>query len=177
LLNQTPLALDIDPVQARPQQSISVRAAWTDSSAAPARLQLDVLQNEKLLQTHWLDLDAGRQGTAALPGLDAGDYELCLHAPQQLSPDLRCPLQVAADYSVEMADLSGDREALKRLATLGGGAALDVENLQSLPARLQAVARQRGDIQEPLWNSGYLFLFVIACLCAEWGLRKGVGLA
>ena len=47
-----------------------------------------------------------------------------------------------------------------------------------LPDRLTAVADNRPRITElSLWDSPYLFVFVLACLGAEWGLRKRFGLA
>ena len=47
-----------------------------------------------------------------------------------------------------------------------------------LPELLQgARERQSKVVEVRLWDSGYLFLFVAACLSAEWALRKRFGLA
>ena len=44
--------------------------------------------------------------------------------------------------------------------------------------RLRVVAERRPRYAEQrLWDSPYLFVFVVACLAAEWAARKRLGLA
>ena len=46
------------------------------------------------------------------------------------------------------------------------------------PARLDTIRQRQSRLVEyPLWDSPYLFIFVLACLSTEWALRKKFGLA
>lgn len=121
-----------------------------------------------------------------LSGLPAGDYDLRITTPATStaqpttapSAAIHCPLHIAPDFTAELADVTGDRAALRRIAEISGGAPLSLETVSTLPDRLAAAVHEVAHNTEiPLWDSKYLFLFVLACLAAEWGLRKGFGLA
>jgi len=60
-----------------------------------------------------------------------------------------------------------------------GGQTLRIDQVGQIPERLAAAAADnRPAVNElPLWDSPWLFLFVVACLGVEWGLRKRFGLA
>jgi uncharacterized membrane protein len=83
--------------------------------------------------------------------------------------------QPAAD---EFARLEPDREFLKTIASRTKGEIVDGENLASFVAGLSS---KSAPITEPwtspLWHSPLYFLIAIACLAAEWGLRRVNGLA
>jgi uncharacterized membrane protein len=83
--------------------------------------------------------------------------------------------QPAAD---EFARLEPDREFLKMVASRTRGEVIDGANLASFVAGLSA---RGAPITEPwtspLWHQPAFFLFAIACLLAEWGLRRVNGLA
>jgi hypothetical protein len=50
--------------------------------------------------------------------------------------------------------------------------------LASLPDRIaQAHASDIRVTDHPLWDSPWLFLFVLACFAVEWAMRKRLGLA
>ena len=78
-----------------------------------------------------------------------------------------------------MRDLSGDEEFLrKKLSQPSGGAYLPLEQVGLLPERIDAIRNTSQQFtRRPLWNSPLLYTFVLACLAAEWGLRKRLGLA
>ena len=79
---------------------------------------------------------------------------------------------------LEPADITGDRASLARLADSSGGQMMSLETISNLPDRLGEIQnRQASPATLRLWDSAYLFLFVVACLVAEWSLRKRVGLA
>ena len=83
--------------------------------------------------------------------------------------------QPAAD---EFAHLQPNRYYLKTIATQTHGEVVDGENLAAFVATLPT----RGvPITEPwtspLWHQPLYFLIAIACLLAEWGLRRIHGLA
>jgi hypothetical protein len=78
----------------------------------------------------------------------------------------------------ELADLTGDESALRRLAEASGGQYLRLDQVNLLPKRLSNI---QDDASQPveirLWDGGYLYGLVLGCLAAEWGLRKRFGLA
>jgi hypothetical protein len=83
--------------------------------------------------------------------------------------------QPAAD---EFARLEPDRDYLKALAAKTGGEVVDGEFLDSFVTRL---ASKDAPITEPwtapLWHHPLYFLVALACLAAEWGVRRVNGLA
>jgi uncharacterized membrane protein len=83
--------------------------------------------------------------------------------------------QPAAD---EFARLEPDREFLKKLATQTHGELVDGEGL---PSFVSSLSSRSAPITEPwtspLWHHPLYFLIAIACLAAEWGLRRVNGLA
>jgi uncharacterized membrane protein len=83
--------------------------------------------------------------------------------------------QSAAD---EFARLEPDREFLKTIASRTKGELVDGKNLASFVAGLSS---KSAPITEPwtspLWHNPLYFLIAIACLAAEWGLRRVNGLA
>jgi hypothetical protein len=83
--------------------------------------------------------------------------------------------QPAAD---EFARLEPNREFLKTIASQTQGELVDSDNLASFVASLSS---RSAPITEPwtspLWHQPLYFLVAIACLLAEWGLRRVNGLA
>ena len=83
--------------------------------------------------------------------------------------------QPAAD---EFARLEPDREFLKTLARKTKGEVVDGSKLDSF---VTGLASKDAPITEPwtapLWHHPLYFLIAIACLAAEWGLRRVNGLA
>jgi hypothetical protein len=83
--------------------------------------------------------------------------------------------QPAAD---EFARLEPDREFLKSIASRTHGELVDGESLASFVASLSTrSAPITESLQRPLWHTPLYFLIAIACLAAEWGLRRVNGLA
>ena len=77
-----------------------------------------------------------------------------------------------------MANVSGDDGVLRRIAQSSGGEFLTLDQLPELPRLLARTSDNRSRYSElPLWDSPFLFLFVVACFGAEWALRKRFGLA
>jgi hypothetical protein len=92
--------------------------------------------------------------------------------------ELTLPLKIERSSEAEMADLSGDRDFLQRLAEASGGTCINLDQIDTLPRLVSdARLRQPRTAETALWDSAYLFLFVISCLTAEWALRKRLGLA
>ena len=82
--------------------------------------------------------------------------------------------QPAAD---EFARMEPDREWLESIATRTKGEMVDGDRLQAFVSSLSS---RDAPINEPwispLWHQPLYFLIAIACLAAEWGLRRVHGL-
>ena len=128
---------------------------------------------------------SGRYG-ATLSDLNSGQYELRLTTGDDFVPPPRLIVRVAQGSAGvanrELTDLSGDERTLRQIADSTGGQYLTLDQITTLPARL-ATLRERHQYEQsatseyPLWNSPYLFLFVLSGLSLEWALRKRIGLA
>jgi len=106
--------------------------------------------------------------------LPAGEYHLS--AAGAIQPELS--VRVAPSAEAELANLNGDERLLRRLAESTGGTSIGPDQLPDLPAQLAAQSAEHPQIAElRLWDSPYLFAFVLACLALEWAMRKQAGLA
>ncbi|HEV8606179.1 MAG TPA: hypothetical protein VGQ99_12475 [Tepidisphaeraceae bacterium] len=185
-LASEPLSLDLEKVVAEPEESIRVRARLTTRKPAagfPKELQLSIMQNEEEFRSEKLSaIGAEGDGRYAgeLSGLPEGQYDVKVWAPigDGSVTELTLPLKIERNSEAEMADLSGDRDFLQRLADASGGACINLDQIDTLPRLVSdARLRQPRTAEIDLWDSAYLFLFVISCLTAEWALRKRLGLA
>ncbi len=77
----------------------------------------------------------------------------------------------------EFRELKPNRELLARLAEETGGelvAANDLDRfVATLPTRRVAISEP---YVAPAWHQAWVFLLAIACLTAEWGIRRWNGL-
>jgi hypothetical protein len=77
----------------------------------------------------------------------------------------------------EFHDLRSNRALLERLASATGGQVVkssDVQSLvESLPTRKAAITEP---YVRPVWHQPWVFLLAIACVTAEWGLRRWKGM-
>jgi hypothetical protein len=193
-LTSGPLSLDADDVMVRPGEPIRVRARlaphepaaedqWVAAEPIPQRLELSVQQFGQTIRTEMLEAVAeARDGryAATLEGLPEGEYHLNVSYIDPVGTDVSVslPLKVERDTLPELADLSGDETYLRRLAADSGGKFLYLEQINQLPRLIEEVrARRPRLVERRLWDSGWLFIFVLSCLTAEWALRKRVGLA
>ncbi len=180
------LSLDVDRVSIEPGQSVHVRARVLDGQGKPSQAgeqRVEVMNEGRVLRTVMLTL-AGASGSGryegAVSGLPEGTYTLKLvdPVPSAEAASVSLSLRVHRSDEAEMADLSSDYAFLSRLALSSGGQLMSLEQVGLLPEALDHVDRQRSLRAElPLWDSGWLFVFVLACLGCEWGLRKRFGLS
>jgi hypothetical protein len=183
------LHLDVDDIAPEPQQPVTVRARVLDAYGEPLDAATQMLEIRKPGGEHVRDVTLNSLGEgsgryqATINDLDAGDYVLHVEAPEdpstEIPPDpIELPLRVAARYEAELADVSGDDQLLRSIANASGGQFLTLEQLNTLPARLDTIRQRQSRLVEyPLWDSPYLFVLVLACLSTEWALRKKFGLA
>ncbi len=85
---------------------------------------------------------------------------------------------VADPAAAEFQTLRPNLGLLERLAKETGGELVDADGLDafvaSLPNRKTPVTERR---IFPLWHQPWLFVFALACLIGEWGIRRWKGLA
>ncbi len=78
----------------------------------------------------------------------------------------------------EYHSLAPDRAAMEALAKQTGGKVVEAAEL---PALVKELPSMRMPVVEhwskPLWHTPVVFLFALACLIGEWGLRRSRGLA
>ncbi len=74
--------------------------------------------------------------------------------------------------------LAPNRALMEQLARKTGGEVITVDRLEKfardIPSRKAPITETT---TEPLWHTGGMFLFAIACFLGEWGLRRRSGLA
>jgi hypothetical protein len=178
------MALDIDNISPTPNQPVHIRARILDAQGRPAiEENSPSIRVEKagaevmtvLLRPATPQVDTGRY-VVDLPGLPRGDYDVRLMLGPQPTK-LAAPLHVEVNYDTEMTDVSGDDGNLRRLADASGGEFLRLDQIRDLPQKLSAARERRPQsIEYPLWDSPYLFLFILGCLGGEWAMRKQFGL-
>lgn len=173
------LSLDIGKAAVAPGEAIDVRVKLLDAAGGAARTpsaELRVLRGGATVRTQTIAPSEAAPGRCAgtLMGLPAGTYTLEARVDDQV---VQYPLHVVRQYEAELEDPSGDRAALERIVTASGGRLMSLEQLRELPALLTGVASDARPVTLRLWDSSYLFAFVVACFAAEWAMRKRLGLA
>ncbi|HTL29147.1 MAG TPA: hypothetical protein VL282_08000 [Tepidisphaeraceae bacterium] len=166
------IAFDVDRLSSRPGETIRVRAR---STTRPT-IQITRNSNKDVGAVTMDRAGEGRYETT-LSDLRAGEYTLKLQTGEEATK-LSLPLTIAQDTSAEMRILSGDEVRLANLTAGTGGDVIRIEEAGELPQRLRNVREKNArPIEYSLWDSPYLFCFVLGCLGAEWALRKRFGLA
>ncbi len=175
--NSESLALDADRVSVRPEEPVHVRARVFDEKQGPQSYDLDILRQQKRFGTQKLT-PAGSPGSGqyeANLSLPSGEYQLQLEANHEA---VHMPLRVAASDEAEMANLTGDNDLLRRIAESSGGEFFTLDQVGRLPDRLSRVAETHSRFADlRLWDSPYLYLFVVGLFSAEWAIRKRCGLS
>jgi hypothetical protein len=192
------LSLDANVIAPEPNEPFAVRARMYDLYGHPAASPsqtLHILRADSSDDTGeggWPLRDvtmnsqgegSGRYEATIAGGLPAGHYTLRLEGGEDASAEaagepVELALSAEPRLEAEMTDLSGDDRILRRIAAASGGQFLTLDQFNTLPARLAENRQKQSRLVEyPLWDSPYLFGFVLACLSAEWALRKKFGLA
>ncbi len=176
------ISFDADTFSMTPRESVHVRLKLAGrKEPMPETLELSVMREGGIYQIHPLravgPADAGRF-EASVGNLPSGDYELRPPARGAEAEGMALPLHVGENLEAEMRDLSGDADHLREVAQGSGGKQITLEGIAGVPQLLVDVSsRQPRVVEMPLWDSYYLYFFVLGCLAAEWSLRKHFGLA
>jgi len=176
-------SLDAERISIAPGEQVRIRARVLDDKGAPSRdakQEVRILRNKRNVQTVTLDAIGENTGryAGAIGDLEEGEYTLQLVASDLAPVPTELTIQVIRSAEAEMVDLTGDEKFLKRLADASGGKLVPIEQLSELPELLQKSHDEKSRLSElSLWDSPYLFVFVLACLSIEWAMRKQFGLA
>lgn len=175
--------LDASKLEAAPGDVVRLRAKVLDAAGHPSKAPVqavEILREGKSVRTVQLSqvgLDGLGRYQGSIDDLAVGDYELRLADPASPGEAAVVPLHVAVNSEEEMANLAPDEQQLRRISESSGGAMLALDEVGSLPERIAAAQTGQGRLLErPLWDSYWLFLFVVACFATEWALRKRLGL-
>jgi hypothetical protein len=190
------VALDVDAVAITRGEPVRARARLYDAalqSAAAASadaMRLEIRSAVQIVRTLPLSQAAVGSGRweAVITGLPVGNYQVRLltpavplgaaTGPEDTPGGLEVPLHVVGGMEAELRNLTGDPDRLRRLAESTGGETLRLDEIAGLPKRLANLGESHPRISRlPLWDSPWLLVFVVACLAAEWALRKRFGLA
>lgn len=165
------LALDIQPLVAAPGQPVQVRAR-----AGPGAM-VEVIRGDAPVLSRPLVQEPGKASLeTTLPELPQGEYRLRLRAPDYAG-EVVLPFWVREGFEAEMRDVSSDPTELRRLAG-ARGEVMSLADIHTLPDRLAKLKEPDPlPVQTRLWDSPYLYCFVVACLGLEWAMRKRFGLA
>jgi len=173
------VSIDADRLTVDPGRSVKLRARVRDTNGNPSTeqtVQINVKSPDGSSRVETLNAVAPGSGRyeKSLNSGGVGEYQLSLVD----RPEPKLTLRVAASSEAELANLAGDSSLLRRIADATGGVSIGPEQLADLPAQMAAQAQAHPQIAEiRLWDSPYLFAFVLACLVLEWAMRKQAGLA
>lgn len=115
-----------------------------------------------------------------MSGLSPGSYRVSLQlqdSPIRLDTPVEADIVVQRKRSVELANVSCNRDFLQQLAVLSGGEFLEPWQLADLPELVQPQIERSSLLQErTLWDHWLLLVLFFILLSAEWILRKMNGL-
>ena len=169
-------AFDIASLSIEPDQPLRVRAKRLDDSRMALRVR--VAREGQIIEERRLDdlADDPRRAEAVFAPPPPGDYQVHLLAGDD-QPQLTLPMSVRTTLEPELLDLSPDPALLRRLAESSGGMMLSLDSMDQIAPYLRQLTEKRPSaVRQPLWDSPYLFGFVLGCLSLEWAMRKRLGL-
>ncbi len=173
-LHDGDVAFDLDRLNVAPGEAVRARVRATTQPS------IEIMQDGKDVRSVAMSR-AGGEGAArfeaTLSDLPVGQYDVKLRLGGEATK-LALPLTVSDESSPETRILSGDEVRLASLVAGTGGDVVRLEDAGQLPQRIRDVREKNArPIEYSLWDSPYLFCFVLGCLGTEWALRKRFGLA
>jgi hypothetical protein len=172
------LSLDA-PASIVSKRPFDVRLKYVDASGSPTSAPVTVAVTRQQVQVSQETPKPATNGewSANFAGLPPGDYQIQAIADDSKERhSLVLPLRVLPEFKNEYQNAAAGRDTLTRLTETSRGRLLQLDQARQLPGLLDQTALTP-TVAVSLWDSGYLFAFVVACLCAEWALRKRIGLA
>ncbi len=164
---QNQLEVRVRDAEFGPDDEASVRLTVTSPSGQTTPLTAEANDQEPGLYT------------ATFFGRETGGYRVTAHVTTAEGDPLaaRPTGWTAQPTAEEFRRVPTNRAFLQQLAKDSGGELVAPDQIESfiaeLPQRKIAVTEPW---TRPLWHHPAVFLFAIACLCVEWGLRRWKGL-
>ncbi len=178
------VSIGTDQIEYLPGQPIAVRARLRDVRGNPvsdSTVDAIVMQNGTAVATVAMRLESANRGTyeGIVPPLPAGEYAIRVRASgfDESALLASTPVWVVAADQAEMQRMSLDEDALRQIASSGGGKYVHESDAAAMLDLLKPLSS--GTVVESdtvLWQSYYWFVAIIALLTAEWWLRKRAGL-
>ena len=179
-LTEVRLTVKVRDEEYKPSDNATVRL-----TIRPVNLTSSPGKTGKSVETNYVQLTA--ESSAANPGIyettfiarEAGAYSAEAFVTQA---DGKIIGQAATGWSSDPAaeefrSLKPNVALLKAIARRTGGEVIDVNNLEKF---VRELPERHAPITEtwsyPLWHKSVVFLFVLGCFIAEWGIRRWKGL-
>lgn len=193
LVTETPerVELAVEPVPADPNGAVRLEVR----ARTPEHLPLDdasvtvavtpvafgsggVVTNELRLTAEPAPGEPGLYLATYVPRM-AGGFLATAHVTNAVGAEVgRAEAGWSSDLAAaEFRSLRPNRDLLAELARRTGGEVVEAGDLPALVRRLpQKAAPEMENWSRPVWHTPFLFALALACLVAEWGLRRSRGL-
>ncbi len=185
------VSLAVEPVEADPNGAVTLQARVRDASFQSVENAAVTIEVEPVMTTA-TEAGAGKITLTAEPSLDEPGLYEAVFVPKQSggyraeararnaagAEEGRALAGWASDLdALEFAALTPNRALLEDLARKTGGEVITPAQLDDLARRLpETKAPIMEPVSHPLWHTPWVFLAALACLVAEWGLRRTHGL-
>jgi len=179
-----PLQLSVPTDQVMPGQPATIRAFVTDSIYNPrndANVQMHVsgsVAGSADVPMEWVvDRDGEYRATftPTAPGLQTVRVDVTDSTGRRLTDSV---VVRVGDLNAEYVDAEMRAPLLKRIADETGGKFYRPDRLSTL---VEDLAMSKNGVtvvnQMDLWDMPFIFLLLVALVCAEWGYRRARGLA
>ncbi len=180
-----------EPLRVRPEhwitssgESVRLFATLQDSAFRPlagARIEGEVTLPVGASRAIKFDPQEAGSYTTALDGLAPGRYRVTVHARVE-GAHARDAGSASSEFvvdrwSLEEAKGEPDSATLRAVAGASGGTFLGAAEVERSAGRLPIGALTRGRMETVrLWESPWVFAFVVGALAVEWGWRRRRGL-
>lgn len=167
--------LDITAVWSRAQI-----AREPNTRATIVVTQIDGEGNSKVFSEFDLQPEEGRTRAHAgrVAALPPGSFRVELKINGQASDDpIFADFFVQEEKSLELSDVSCNRELLQQIAEASGGRVFNADEVDQLPELFKTEAEKESKTSEtPLWNHWSMLMLFFGLMTLEWIIRKLSGL-
>ena len=166
--------LVVTPDRCEPDSPVLVELNLVDESKKPVEA---TLQKVALTPPGAAEAVAIELRPAGRPGLYAGTFTPdsagrhgVRHGPAAAGLSAEC---VVSEPSRERAQAGVDREALRSLADLSGGAVIEVADFSTIPYKLTKTAVEaRTSLEDEIWDTWPVLLLLVGLYCLDVGIRR-----
>lgn len=151
----------------QPRENSTVSLAITAPGAAPLQISAEPSLTEAgLFEALYVPRDEGSYLAEVTVTNGADPLPQTMKIGWTLQPD-----------EAEFQQIEVNREALTEIANRSHGEVIEISDLPNFVRELPQKEMPITEVKStPLWHSPYILLMALACLAAEWGLRRWRGL-